>query len=676
MAAATEATALAEATAATEAAAVAKTEADIKAMEAIEKTKITQAAELDLDIEEDGQTATGSELVDPKNEDLGEQDVVYNWDSIKLTWEKQDELTPTDTSDRTQIAGRSDEVLVKSKDDQDAPSPTKPKRGKVGSDRTIVSPTGRREDVSDVALTDKEKETNKKYPADLVLARNPYSLAGSLEKVPAESSEDYQKRLDNYLDNRLKGETEPEFNKRTGLKDIVSTSAKTGKPRKAQMLTDKLGDVQYAGEKKVRALSQIPPGTKIHWDGKDWIVDKHEITDQDRRTPGTIDIGLIQRGGARFSYKGEAGATSNKEGMVKLGDTEVMQVTSNLVDADTMGTNLYGLTSENTSSTIKDKPLDKTPATLGWQLTEKEANADKKLKKNKTAKQLEKEEARRSGEEIEETVAETWEEMSSSKVPFDKLSAENQLRLEEAREDLGITAELVDEIDQEVAPTQESRDDTEGTGQTAETVTTELVEEFGNNVNKTIEKGKLVIVDDVSQLPANIKMSSTANGAFDKKSGISYLVANRIQKGQARRILLHEIGEHYGLEKMVGKDYMSLLNRLKTLRKQNADVDAIFAQVQEQYPELKVNSKPFLQEVMAKVGESAPNNTLFRRMVGAVKNFLRRLGLYDVNKFKLSDTDIQDMILNSLRVSLAETTGTVTREQASGTPAVQMSKGS
>ena len=167
-------------------------------------------------------------------------------------------------------------------------------------------------------------------------------------------------------------------------------------------------------------------------------------------------------------------------------------------------------------------------------------------------------------------------------------------------------------------------------------------------------------------------MSSTANGAYDPTTQTSYIVANRIQKGQGRRVLLHEIGEHYGLEKMVGKDYMPLLNRLKTLRKQNAEVQAIFDKVQEQYPELEVDSKPFLQEVMAKVGESAPNNTLFRRMVGAVKNFLRRLGLYNVNNF--NDADIQDMILNSLRVSLAEATGTVTREQASGIPALQMSK--
>jgi hypothetical protein len=201
----------------------------------------------------------------------------------------------------------------------------------------------------------------------------------------------------------------------------------------------------------------------------------------------------------------------------------------------------------------------------------------------------------------------------------------------------------------DVKPIQESRTKTEGTGQTTETVTAELVQEFGPNVIRMIESGKLVIVNSVDQLPANIKMSSTANGAYAPKTQTSYIVANRSQKGQARRILLHEIGEHYGLERMVGKDYISLLNRLKTLRKQNAEVQAIFDEVQRLYPELTVDSTPFLQEVMAKLGERAPNNSLFRRIVGAVKNFLRRLGLYDVNKF--SDADIQDMILNSLRVS-------------------------
>jgi len=155
-------------------------------------------------------------------------------------------------------------------------------------------------------------------------------------------------------------------------------------------------------------------------------------------------------------------------------------------------------------------------------------------------------------------------------------------------------------------------------------------------------------------------MSETANGAFDPSTQTSYIVANRVPAGQARRVLLHEVGEHYGLEKMVGKDYMAILNRVKSLKNTNKQVKEIYDEVEALYPELTPGSKPFLQEVVAKLGEQAPNNTIMRRLIGAVKNFLRRLGLYDVNRF--SDIDIQDMILNSLRASLKETTG---REQVS-----------
>jgi hypothetical protein len=221
----------------------------------------------------------------------------------------------------------------------------------------------------------------------------------------------------------------------------------------------------------------------------------------------------------------------------------------------------------------------------------------------------------------------------------------------------------------DVKPIKESRADTEGTGQTAETVTAELVQEFGPNVTNMQKRGKLVIVDTVDQLPNNIEMSSTANGAFNRKTGTTYIVANRVQKGQARRVLLHEIGEHYGLEGMLGKDYISSLNRLKTLKNTDETVSKIWNEVTQLYPEFEVGSVPFLQEVMAKVGEQAPNNSVFRRIVGLVKEFLRKLGLYDVNKF--TTADIQDMILYSLRTSLAETSS---REQVSSTPAVQMSK--
>jgi hypothetical protein len=285
---------------------------------------------------------------------------------------------------------------------------------------------------------------------------------------------------------------------------------------------------------------------------------------------------------------------------------------------------------------------------------------------------------------LEETAEETWAAMSD--IPFKELSSESQDLVQQYHGTNQLTGTLVDEIEArhkknkinekmsekfkvsndidttpEANVTLESRAEPVDTGNTSELVSGELTQEFGPNVDRMQERGRLQIVNSVEELPDTVKMSETANGAFDPNTQTSYIVANRVPAGQARRVLLHEVGEHYGLEKMVGKDYMAILNRVKSLKNTNKQVKEIYDEVEALYPELTPGSKPFLQEVVAKLGEQAPNNTVMRRLIGAVKNFLRRLGLYDVNKF--SDIDIQDMILNSLRASLKETTG---REQVSG----------
>ena len=284
---------------------------------------------------------------------------------------------------------------------------------------------------------------------------------------------------------------------------------------------------------------------------------------------------------------------------------------------------------------------------------------------------------------LEETAEETWAAMSD--IPFKELSSESQDLVQQYHGTNQLTGTLVDEIEArhkknkinekmsekfkvsndidttpEANVTLESRAEPVDTGNTSELVSGELTQEFGPNVDRMQERGRLQIVNSVEELPDTVKMSETANGAFDPNTQTSYIVANRVPAGQARRVLLHEVGEHYGLEKMVGKDYMAILNRVKSLKNTNKQVKEIYDEVEALYPELTPGSKPFLQEVVAKLGEQAPNNTVMRRLIGAVKNFLRRLGLYDVNKF--SDIDIQDMILNSLRASLKETTG---REQVS-----------
>ena len=122
-------------------------------------------------------------------------------------------------------------------------------------------------------------------------------------------------------------------------------------------------------------------------------------------------------------------------------------------------------------------------------------------------------------------------------------------------------------------------------------------------------------------------------------------------------MLLHEIGEHYGLEGMLGDNYLPTLIQLNKLKDTDSVVAAAWAQVTRNYTgsdpvRYRPGSLNFLREVAAHIGETAPQNTWFRYVMGMVKNFLRRLGFYDPEK--ITSRDLQDMILYSLNRTLKE----------------------
>jgi hypothetical protein len=208
------------------------------------------------------------------------------------------------------------------------------------------------------------------------------------------------------------------------------------------------------------------------------------------------------------------------------------------------------------------------------------------------------------------------------------------------------------------------------TQETAQTITDTLKKEFGNNILTAQKRGLLNIVDSVDQLPAEIQSSIQPNAVGAYSKGKSYIIANRMTSANARRTLLHEVGEHHGLEGMLGKSmYKQVLRQVNQLNKMDPVVTAAHDHVTNLYPELKPGSESYLREVLARIGETSPENTVWRRVVGAVKNFLIKMGLYNPNKF--TTADLQDMILHSLRTSLK---GAAPAAEATGVPAVQMAK--
>jgi len=194
------------------------------------------------------------------------------------------------------------------------------------------------------------------------------------------------------------------------------------------------------------------------------------------------------------------------------------------------------------------------------------------------------------------------------------------------------------------------------TGETQQSIMGSFVEEFGNNVNLGVRRGILNIVDTVANLPSSIPNldSLPANVKAIYFDGKAYFIADRITKEDAPRMLLHEIGAHYGLEGMLGKaNYDRTVKSLRSKKESDKEIKAAFDYVRDNYPELNESSNDFIQEVIANIAEDSPQNTVFRKIVGYIKNFLSKLGMgWDVDN--ISVAQIQDMVQHSVRVALSQ----------------------
>lgn len=190
-------------------------------------------------------------------------------------------------------------------------------------------------------------------------------------------------------------------------------------------------------------------------------------------------------------------------------------------------------------------------------------------------------------------------------------------------------------------------DEMPATRETPETIISVLKERFGNNINKAMERGDVKLIES-KDLPANIAPDAVAY--FDK--GAAHLITDRLSREEAPRKLLHEVGVHFGLEGMAGKNlYRDILRTVSRLKDTDKAVREATEHVNNRYKELTPGSREHAEEVLARLGESAPNHTLWRRIVAAVKDFLLRKGLWNPNRMDVRD--IQDLINRSTAKALA-----------------------
>ncbi len=193
-------------------------------------------------------------------------------------------------------------------------------------------------------------------------------------------------------------------------------------------------------------------------------------------------------------------------------------------------------------------------------------------------------------------------------------------------------------------------------------------------IDNLTRRGILKFVDSVSDMPSALQdfvRQHEANNAGSKVVAVAdhtpgssvYLIASRTSTADVPGLVMHEIGEHFGLRDMVGdRNYLRLMNEVRLLGRagKNPALKAAWDHVAAHYQSLPQTSDEFASEVLARLSETEGfrQHSLWKRLMSQVRQFLFRIGL--TRAWRLTDADLGQMVAASLRRTMQQGTATPT----------------
>lgn len=160
-----------------------------------------------------------------------------------------------------------------------------------------------------------------------------------------------------------------------------------------------------------------------------------------------------------------------------------------------------------------------------------------------------------------------------------------------------------------------------------------LVGRFGGGVRRLIKAKTLRIRQHESEIPAHLNdgkggirgvYDPTGNPSTGLGADTTWMVADNLTAADAPSVFLHELGVHYGLERMLGSDkYQDIIRQMKAMEALgNEAVRAARAAIPKGTPKAAVDD-----ELLAYLVEKHPELPLVKRIIAAIRAFLFRHGL-------------------------------------------------
>ena len=181
-----------------------------------------------------------------------------------------------------------------------------------------------------------------------------------------------------------------------------------------------------------------------------------------------------------------------------------------------------------------------------------------------------------------------------------------------------------------------------------------LSKKFGKRGIESLEKrGILNIVETAADLPVGLIRSADeagrVRGLYDPKTESAYIVANRVTEQNAVKILLHEVGTHFGLVRTIGsKAYADIVTELWDGRE--TTFKPWFDRVSRVYGGRNLSDEILAEEVLAAIAEDTSDITLSlrTRIYNAIRKFLQ--DIFGVPfAAKLTEKEIGHIIQGALR---------------------------
>lgn len=191
-----------------------------------------------------------------------------------------------------------------------------------------------------------------------------------------------------------------------------------------------------------------------------------------------------------------------------------------------------------------------------------------------------------------------------------------------------------------------------------------LIDRFGERGIKALESAgvlKIIRLKDAQDAMRALAEEQGASALYGA-DGVAYLFSDRMTTEDAPGKLLHEIGEHYGLERMLGADgWGRMKKRIVAMAKAKGSVAyGAWEGVKANYTEFANKSdselagnERFLHEVLAALGENKAGmqTSLWREMLAAVKAWLASKGLL---VDWINEGDIANLVSGSLKKAMRD----------------------